>query len=127
MYFLIENSKILNFFNKKFEVKPLGITIFFFIILKDKKEDNLEVFNHEMIHIKQFQETFYFGFYLITFFDFIIKYIKYRKFYDAYRYLVFEVEAYDNMNNLEYLKKRKRFAWLRNLFSKKNKIHPKTD
>lgn len=123
MYFLIENSKIIYYFNKIFKVNSLGITSFFFIFLKNEKKDDLNVFNHEMIHIKQFQETFYIGFYVISFFDFIVKYYKYKSFYNAYRNLLFEIEAYDNMYDLDYLKKRKRFAWLRNLFSK-NKVHP---
>ena len=124
MYFLIEDCKFLNYLSQKFEVKPLGITIFSFIFLKGKKEDDLNVFNHEMIHIKQFQETLYFGFYFISFFDLIIKFIKHKSFYNAYRNLMFEVEAYDNMYDLDYLNKRQKYAWLKNIFTTKNKVHP---
>ena len=69
-----------------------------------------------MIHIKQFQETLYFGFYFISFFEFIYNFLKYKSTYNAYRYLLFEIEAYDNMFDLDYLKKKKKFAWLRNFF-----------
>ena len=124
MYFLIENSKLITYLNKVFKINSLGITSFFFIFLKGKKEDDLNVFNHEMIHIKQFQETLYFGFYFISFLNLFIIFLKYKSTYNAYRYLLFEIEAYDNMFDLDYLKKRKKFAWLRNFFNKNNKVHP---
>ena len=45
--------------------------------------------------------------------NFLFNICKYRNFKDAYRNLAFEKEAYDHMNDLDYVKKRKRFAWLR--------------
>ena len=124
MYFLFENSKVITYFNKIFRSNVVGMTVFFLIFLKGEKDDNLIILNHEKIHIKQFQETFYIGFYLISTFDFLIKYCKYKNINGAYKNLMFEREAYEHMNDLDYLKKRKRFAWLRNLFKKKNKVHP---
>ena len=50
--------------------------------------------------------------------------MKYRNFFDAYKNLLFEKEAYKFMNDLEYLKKRRKFEWIRGFFSKKNKVHP---
>ena len=124
MYFLFENSRVIKWYNKVFKINARGITVFFLIFLKGEKDDNLKVFNHEKIHIKQFQETLFIGFYIISMLDFLIKFCKYKSITGAYRNLMFEREAYANMDDLDYLKKRKRFAWLRNLFKKKNKVHP---
>ena len=38
--------------------------------------------------------------------------IKYKDFKLAYRNLLFEIEAYNNQNNLEYLNNRNYYAWL---------------
>jgi len=114
---------VIKLYNKIFKVNLVGMTVFFIIFLKGENDD-LKVLNHEKIHIKQFQETLFIGFYIISIFDFLIKYCKYRNVIGAYRNLIFEKEAYDYMDDLDYLKKRKRFAWFRNLFKKKNKVHP---
>ena len=51
------------------------------------------------------------GFYLLYIFDFIYSFIKYREFYEAYRNIRFEKEAYKNEKVSNYLAKRKYFAW----------------
>ena len=59
--------------------------------------------NHENIHGRQQLELLLIGFYLIYLVEWIFK---------GYRRISFEVEAYDNENNLDYLKTRKKYAWL---------------
>ena len=49
-------------------------------------------------------------FYLIYVINYIINLIKYKDFKLAYRNLLFETEAYNNQNNLEYLNNRKHYA-----------------
>jgi hypothetical protein len=75
------------------------------IVLTDK------ILNHEQIHTAQIKELFYVIFYLFYFFEWFIKLFKYGK--QSYYNISFEREAYMNENNLEYLKKRKLFAWIK--------------
>lgn len=92
----------------------IGITIFPFIFLRDKKLKNDEVLiNHETIHIIQQLEllvVFFYPFYLI---EYVIRLIQYRDPHKAYRNISFEREAYANEHNLNYLKKRKFYSFLK--------------
>ena len=67
--------------------------------------------NHELIHSKQCWEMLIIGFYLAYLIDWLIKLVMYGK--NAYRNISFEREAYENENNLNYLKNRKFWAWLK--------------
>lgn len=67
--------------------------------------------NHESIHTAQMKELWYVFFYILYFIEWLVRlFITPRH---AYRLLSFEQEAYDNQNNLEYLKNRKPFSWLK--------------
>ena len=92
----------------------IGITIFPFIFLRDKKLKNDEVLiNHETIHIIQQLEllvVFFYPFYLI---EYAIRLIQSRDQHKAYRNISFEREAYANEHNLNYLKKRKFYSFLK--------------
>ena len=77
----------------------LAITLWPFII--HKPTFSAVDLNHEMIHAAQQQELLVIGFYIIYLFEWIFK---------GYDNISFEKEAYDNQNNLNYLKTRKRFA-----------------
>ena len=68
--------------------------------------------NHESIHTEQLIECLFIFFYLIYVINYIINLIKYKDFKLAYRNLLFEIEAYNNQNNLEYLNNRNYYAWL---------------
>lgn len=63
-------------------------------------------YNHEAIHTAQWKECLYIFYPLIYLIGYIIKGFEYRD-------NPLEKEAYDNQDNLEYLKTRKLFAWLR--------------
>ena len=75
-----------------------------------------EIINHEQIHFQQQLESGVIGFYLIFVIEFAIKMIKYRNVKKANRNLSCEIEAYQYMTDLDYLEKRKRFTWLKNIF-----------
>jgi hypothetical protein len=94
-----------------------GITIWPYIILKEKYLNNdyykskLKILiNHESIHIKQQQELLVIPFYIWYFTEWFI-----RLFFkgNAYRNISFEKEAYDNQANLDYLKTRKFYSFLK--------------
>ena len=72
-----------------------------------------EHINHERIHIRQQLETLIVGFYLIYFLEFIFYRFNHTR-YNAYKMISFEREAYQYENDIDYLKKRKCYAWLRN-------------
>lgn len=90
-----------------------GITLFPFIFIRDKHRLNdKRLINHEKIHIRQQIELLVIIFYLIYVINYIILRFKYN--HDkAYRNIVFEREAYINDRNLEYLKTRKLFTFIK--------------
>lgn len=91
-----------------------GLTIFPFVIIKyPNSKDNKVLLNHENIHIRQQLELFILPFYIWYFVDFGFQYFKYRDKQMAYRNIIFEREAYSNENDLEYLKSRSFWAFLK--------------
>ncbi|MDC1161964.1 hypothetical protein OAT18_00840 [Tenacibaculum sp.] len=92
----------------------VGLTLYPFIFLKrkDLKHDAVLI-NHEKIHLKQQIELLIIFFYLFYGLEWLIKLIKYRNGYVAYKNLSFEREAYQNEENLYYIKKRKYWNFLK--------------
>ena len=91
-----------------------GLTIFPFVIIKyPNSKDNKVLLNHENIHIRQQLELLILPFYIWYFVDFGFQYFKYRDKQMAYRNIIFEREAYSNENDLEYLKSRSFWAFLK--------------
>ncbi|MFD1614893.1 hypothetical protein [Gelatiniphilus marinus] len=87
-----------------------GLTIFPFVFLKlSRYKTNYVLINHEKIHLKQQLEMLLVPFYLVYGFEFLFRLIQYKKWHLAYRNISFEREAYANELNLDYLKQR--FFW----------------
>ena len=100
----------------KFRFKNyIAITIFPFILINKIYKGNKALINHEKIHLKQQLEVLIIPFYIWYFIEFLIKLIKYKSCHMAYLNISFEKEAYQNDCNLEYLKYRKRFAFIKYL------------
>jgi hypothetical protein len=91
--------------------KIQGITLFPFIIVSNKKPSK-SLINHEKIHIRQQAELLIFPFYVWYLIEWIYHYLHCRSFWQAYRQIGFEREAYDNQEDFEYLKKRKIWSFL---------------
>jgi hypothetical protein len=89
-----------------------GLAIFPFIFTKSKTRSKTLI-NHELIHHRQQLELFILPFYLFYILDYMIGLIKYKNRYLAYMNICFEKEAYANDQNLNYLKERKLWAFLR--------------
>lgn len=70
--------------------------------------------NHEEIHSTQWKELYYIGFILWYVIEWLVRLSK----SNAYRNISFEREAYANQENLDYLKTRKRFAFIHYLLYK---------
>ncbi len=91
-----------------------GLAIFPFVFLKHKsfKGDAILV-NHEKIHLRQQLELLILPFYLIYIIEFLVRLIQYRNWYVAYKNLSFEREAYYNEANMNYLKQRRFWQFLK--------------
>ncbi|MDO5656109.1 MAG: hypothetical protein Q4G27_08225 [Flavobacteriaceae bacterium] len=89
------------------------MALFPFILLKNKelKLDNALI-NHERIHLKQQVELLIFPFYLWYIIEYIYRLFQFKNAALAYRNISFEREAYENDQNLDYLKHRKWYAFL---------------
>ena len=107
-------------YNDKFLdiIKADGISLFPFVIIREKDRGNLRTINHETIHFQQTLECGILLFYVIYVIEFLIKMFVWGKTDTAYRNISFEKEAYKNQNDLEYFKHRKRWNWIRGIFLK---------
>ena len=81
------------------------------MIDKNLKNDYILI-HHEKIHLQQQKEMFLLFFYLFYGLEWFIKLLKYKSKHSAYLNISFEREAYQNENNLNYLKTRKLWAFL---------------
>lgn len=69
--------------------------------------------NHESIHTAQMKELLFVFFYVLYIVEWIIRLLIQG---NAYRNISFEKEAYRYQDNKEYLKGRKRYAWIKVIF-----------
>lgn len=92
----------------------VGLALYPFIFLKRKDlKNNSFLINHEKIHLRQQRETLLVFFYLFYGVEWLIKLYKYRTTSLAYVNVSFEREAYTNENDLNYLKNRKPWSFIR--------------
>lgn len=98
------------------KVIPFGkrfYAINLFGILFAKGHCNRETLNHERIHTAQIRELLYVFFYVFYVLEWLIRFIGCMNYYRAYENISFEREAYSNDRNLDYLKTRRHFAFLK--------------
>ena len=69
--------------------------------------------NHEKIHTHQQKEMLVVFFYIWYLVEWLILLINFGDSHKAYRNISFEKEARTNENNLEYLKSRKLYSWIK--------------
>ena len=79
----------------------IGFAIYPFIVVYDKMDKQLV--NHEEIHIEQQKELYFIPFFIKYFWELAFK---------GYDDISFEREAYANDDDLNYLKRRPRYAFL---------------
>lgn len=102
-------------------MKVGGIALFPFCILRKKYRDGNEYFikkgkeiiNHETIHFQQALELGIIPFYILYVLEWVIKLPFYGS--KAYYNISFEREAYDNDEDFNYLKIRKRYNWVKRI------------
>lgn len=94
----------------------VGITLYPFIFLKNKNlKKDVILLNHERIHLKQQKELLIVFFYVFYGIEWLCKFVKYRDYNTAYFNLSFEREAYQCEKDLNYLDKRKWWAFFKYL------------
>ena len=87
-----------------------GLTVYPFIFLFNKKDKiNPKLLNHERIHIRQQLEMLVLPFFVWYGIEFFVGLIRFRNRREAYLNISFEKEAYQNEKDLNYLKQR--FFW----------------
>ena len=111
---IIYNEKILNLFSIFMYVG--GLTLYPFIILRKRYKNGNEIIkNHEMIHIKQQIELLIIGFYILYILEYLVRFILYQDAEKAYKSISFEKEAYKYEKNLNYVKNRPIWSWIKYL------------
>ncbi|WP_029273413.1 hypothetical protein [Flavobacterium sp. KJJ] len=91
-----------------------GMAVFPFVLMKYDLDKKNEVFvNHEKIHLRQQLELLIIPFFVFYFLEYIVRLIQYKNAALAYRNISFEREAYANETNLNYLKNRSFFQFLK--------------
>jgi hypothetical protein len=108
----LENSKIPIVLSKISPIEIEAITLGPFILCRGEISDRLK--NHESIHWEQYKECLIIGFLFLYAMSYIINIFKGQGKAEAYSNIWFEKEAYDNEENLNYLKNRKRYNWISN-------------
>lgn len=88
-----------------------AMNLFGILFVRGKAVIDEKTLNHEKIHSAQIKELLYIFFYMWYVIEWLIRLPK----GNAYRNISFECEAYENDDDLNYLKNRKRFAFLKHL------------
>ena len=93
-----------------------GLTVFPFVFLKSMYlKANKVLMNHEKIHLKQQLEMLIVPFFVFYVLEFFIRLFQYKNWHKAYKNISFEREAYANEINLDYLKQRSFWSFLKYL------------
>ncbi|MCU7614984.1 hypothetical protein N0B16_11100 [Chryseobacterium sp. GMJ5] len=89
-----------------------GITLYPFIFIKNPEDKrNRVLINHEKIHLKQQLELLVIFFYLAYVAEYYYHFFRLKNAEKAYRSISFEKEAYAMEHDLDYIKKRKPWAF----------------
>ncbi len=91
------------------------MNIFGTIWTRDKSWIDRDVINHERIHTAQQRELLFIPFYILYVAEWLIRLLKHHSWQKAYRNISFEREAYTHGHNLDYLKNRKPYSFLKYL------------
>ena len=100
--------------NKYLPPKGFGaINLFGVIFVRHGKQLTERTIRHELIHTKQMKEMLYVFFYLWYGVEWLIRLVQYRDRMMAYYNISFEREAYTNQDDINYLKNRKWWQWVK--------------
>jgi hypothetical protein len=103
-YKIYTRKKIFNYYT--------GLSFFIFVWISRLDEDEVRLMRHETIHFWQQVEMFFIFHWMFYAFFYLLARARGQCHYIAYRYNPFEIEAFNNDPDEEYLKKRRPFAWV---------------
>ena len=89
-----------------------GLSFFIFIWISRLDKDEVKLYRHEKIHFWQQVEMLFIFHWLFYGVFYLLGRAKGHCHYIAYRYNPFELEAFSNEAQVDYLKKRRPFAWI---------------
>jgi hypothetical protein len=91
-----------------------GLTLYPFVIISnDKDRGDATFLNHEKIHIRQQLEMLVLPFYIWYVIEYLFRLIQYKDRRKAYMNISFEREAYANEKDLNYIRKRAFWIFLK--------------
>lgn len=95
-------------------LKVSGMALYPFILLQNKRLlTDVVMINHERIHLRQQAELLVIPFYVLYLLNYLVNIAIYRNHNKAYLNIVFEREAYAKEADMDYLKQRQWFSWMR--------------
>lgn len=93
-----------------------GITFYPFVFLANKEDRNNSVFvNHERIHCRQQLEMLLIPFFIWYGLEYLLRLWQFKNRREAYYNISFEREAYQKEKDLDYLKKRSFWSFIKYL------------
>lgn len=104
-------------YNKYLPTKRYAAINLFGVVFARKEHEPLKesLKHHETIHTVQGKELLWVFFYLFYLLEWLFRLIQYRNLNGAYRNISFEREAYGKQDDLDYLKTRKRYSFVKYL------------
>ena len=106
--YIKRNSRIPELLSFFFPISAITIGPYIFI---KKGHGGVRLVNHEGIHVQQGKEMGYLNFWAHYLYYMLKLGWKYKNLYRAYKKIPFEIEAYENQNDLDYLATREPMAW----------------
>lgn len=95
-------------------LKVNAMAIFPFILIKQAHlKHNAQLIRHETIHLRQELELLIIPFYILYLLNYLVNLSRYRDHDKAYLNIVFEREAYKYEADMNYLKHRSFWAWIK--------------
>ena len=91
----------------------IAINLFGILFVREEVIIDAETLNHESIHTAQMKELLYIGFYIWYGIEWIIRLIIDKDSITAYYNIRFEKEAYAHESDINYLKNRKHYNWIK--------------
>tara|TARA_B100000131_G_C18016811_1_gene572847 strand:- start:34 stop:393 length:360 start_codon:yes stop_codon:yes gene_type:complete len=105
----VENSKIPVWLSYVAPIDIGAITLGPVVISRDEMSEQTK--RHETIHFQQYLELLFIGFIILYVGFWLWNLIRGFRGSDAYYKIPFELEAYGNDQNENYLQERKRYSW----------------
>ena len=90
-----------------------GVNLFGILFIRKETILTKRMFTHECIHTAQMEDMYYILFYLWYAIEWLIRLVKTKNAYEAYKSISLEKEAYENDSNAFYLMRRMPYAWLK--------------